>query len=323
MPDRARDFEADDLIATYARHAVEAGAKVTIVSSDKDMMQLVGDRVTMLDPIKNRPIGDAEVREKFGVGPDKVIDVQALCGDRVDNVPGVPGIGVKTAAELINAYGDLETLLARAAEIKQPKRRESLIENEAKARLSKVLVKLDDEVPLPCPLSALAVAPPDPDKLLPFLREMEFRALATRMAQRLSGIVAVAAPEHPEPAIPEILPFTAPRTYALVDTIEGLDHWIEAAWQAGAVAIWPEASALPGGRPELAGIALALAPGLAAYVPLAHGAHDLATPPTLLPRGGDRPAEAAVRGSRRPEDRARRQVRRASTVALRGGARPL
>ena len=124
----------------------------------------------MLDPIKNRPIGDAEVREKFGVGPDKVVDVQALCGDSVDNVPGVPGIGVKTAAELINAYGDLETLLARAQEIKQPKRRQSLIDNEAKARLSKELVKLDDEVPLPCPLSALSVQPPDPETLLPFLR---------------------------------------------------------------------------------------------------------------------------------------------------------
>ena len=144
------DFEADDLIATYARHAVEAGATVTIVSSDKDMMQLVNHRVTMLDPIRNRPIGEAEVREKFGVGPDKVIEVQALCGDSVDNVPGVPGIGVKTAAELINTYGDLETLLAHAHEIKQPKRREALIEHEAKARLSKELVKLDDDVPLPC-----------------------------------------------------------------------------------------------------------------------------------------------------------------------------
>ena len=122
------DFEADDLIATYTRHAVEAGATVTILSSDKDLMQLVGDRVTMRDPMSDRLIADAEVREKFGVGPDKVIDVQALCGDSVDNVPGVPGIGVKTAAELINAYGDLETLLDHAAEIKQPKRRQALIE---------------------------------------------------------------------------------------------------------------------------------------------------------------------------------------------------
>ena len=278
------DFEADDLIATYARHAAEAGAQVTIVSSDKDLMQLVNDKITMLDPIRNRPIGEAEVREKFGVGPEKVIDVQALCGDSVDNVPGVPGIGVKTAAELINTYGDLETLLARAAEIKQPKRRQSLIDNEKQARLSKELVKLDDDAPLPCPLSALAVAPPDPDTLLPFLREMEFRALATRMAQRLSGLAPVVAPEHPEPVIPELLPFSAPHTYALIDTLEGLDHWIEAAFQAGAVSIWPVASAVAGVRPSLAGIALALSPGLAAYVPLAHrpaAELDLAAPSEL------------------------------------------
>src|SRR5437870_9043159 len=150
------NFEADDLIATYARHAVEAGATVTILSSDKDMMQLVSDgRVTMRDPMTDRPIGEAEVREKFGVGPDKVIEVQALCGDSTDNVPGVPGIGVKTAAELINAYGDLESLLARASELKQPKRREAPIEDEAQARLPEELAKLDDDVPLPCPLSLI------------------------------------------------------------------------------------------------------------------------------------------------------------------------
>ena len=152
------------------------------VSSDKDMMQLVHDgRVMMRDPMTDRPIGEAEVREKFGVGPDKVIEVQALCGDSTDNVPGVPGIGVKTAAELIAAYGDLETLLARADEIKQPKRRQALIDNEAKARLSKELVKLDDDVPLPCPLSALRVKPYDPEKLFPFLDEMELRALKSRI----------------------------------------------------------------------------------------------------------------------------------------------
>jgi DNA polymerase-1 len=265
------DYEADDLIATYARHAVEAGATVTIVSSDKDMMQLVNHKVTMLDPIKNRPIGDAEVRDKFGVGPDKVVDVQALCGDSVDNVPGVPGIGVKTAAELITAYGDLETLLARAEEIKQPKRRQSLIDNEAKARLSKELVKLDDDVPLPCPLTDLRVKPLDLDKLLPFLRTMEFRALATRMSQRLPGPAAAAVPAGPsEPVIPEVLPFSAPHTYAVVDTEEGLEHWIEAATQAGQVAIWPAPSALAGTRPELCGLAMAIAPGLAAYLPLGH-----------------------------------------------------
>jgi DNA polymerase-1 len=224
----------------------------------------------MRDPMTDRPIAEAEVREKFGVGPDKVIEVQALCGDSTDNVPGVPGIGVKTAAELINTYGDLETLLGRASEIKQPKRRQTLIENEKNARLSKELVKLDDDVPLPCPLSALAVKPLDAAKLLPFLREMEFRALATRMTQRLSMAAEIAPVERPEPVIPEVPPFSAPHTYALVDTIEGLDHWIEAAQQAGAVAIWPEASSVAGTRAALCGIALALAPGLAAYVPLGH-----------------------------------------------------
>jgi DNA polymerase-1 len=263
-------FEADDLIATYARHAIEAGAKVTILSSDKDMMQLVADdRVMMRDPMTDRPIGEAEVREKFGVGPDKVIDVQALCGDSTDNVPGVPGIGVKTAAELINAYGDLETLLAHAGEIKQPKRRETLIENEPKARLSKELVKLDDKVPLPCPLSTLKVQPYDQEKLFPFLDEMELRALKSRIARRLD--ITAPIPIGPmELVIPEIPPFTAPRTYALVDTIEGFEHWIEAAEQAGVVAIWPEGSAVAGMRPALCGIALAVAPGLAAYFPLGH-----------------------------------------------------
>jgi len=273
------NFEADDLIATYARHALDAGAKVTILSSDKDMMQLVADgKIMMRDPMTDRPIGEAEVREKFGVGPDKVVDVQALCGDSTDNVPGVPGIGVKTAAELINAYGDLESLFAHAGEIKQPKRREMLIENVAKARLSKELVKLDDNVPLPCPLSALTVKPYDPDKLFPFLDEMELRALKSRIVRRLD--ITAPLPAGPsEPVVPEIPPFTAPRTYALVDTLEGLDHWIEAAQQAGVVAVWPEASAIPGSRPALAGIALALAPGLAAYVPLGHraaGTLDLA-----------------------------------------------
>ena len=263
------DFEADDLIATYARHATEAGDEVTILSSDKDLMQLVDDRVKMRDPMTDRPIGEAEVREKFGVGPDKVVDVQALCGDSTDNVPGVPGIGVKTAAELINTYSDLENLLAHAHEIRQPKRREALIENAAKARLSKELVKLDDDVPLPCPLSELRVKPYDPDKLFPFLDEMELRALKSRIVRRLE-ITAPLPPGPSEPVIPEIPPFTAPRTYALVDTIEGLDHWIEAAEQAGAVAIWPEASALAGMRPALCGIAVAVAPGLAAYIAIGH-----------------------------------------------------
>jgi DNA polymerase I len=289
------NFEADDLIATYTRHAVEAGAKVTILSSDKDMMQLIADgKITMRDPMTDRPIGEAEVREKFGVGPDKVIEVQALCGDSTDNVPGVPGIGVKTAAELINTYGDLESLLARASEIKQPKRREALIENVAKARLSKELVKLDDSVPLPCPLSALKVKPYDPNKLFPFLDEMELRALKTRIERRLD--ITAPLPTGPsEPVIPEVPPFTAPRTYALVDTLEGLDHWIEAAYQAGAVAIWPEASAVASSRPALAGIGLALAPGLAAYIPLGHRVAG-----TLDLDGGAGPSPGAVIERLRP-----------------------
>jgi len=277
------NYEADDLIATYAREAEEAGAIVTIVSSDKDMMQLVRERVTMLDPIRNRPIGDAEVREKFGVGPDKVIEVQALCGDSVDNVPGVPGIGVKTAAELINTYGDLENLLEHAPEIKQPKRREALIEHAAKARLSRELVKLDDKVPLPCPLTELAVQSIDPNVLLPWLKTMEFRTLGTRMAQRLAGM-APAADQPPgsatasEPVVPEIAPFSDERAYALIDTLEGLDHWIEAAEEAGVVAIFP--------APGLAGIALALAPGLAGYVPLAHRALGSQGSLELVPEPG-------------------------------------
>ena len=258
----------------------------------------------MLDPIKNRPIGAAEVREKFGVGPERVIDVQALCGDSVDNVPGVPGIGVKTAAELINAYGDLETLLARTSEIKQPKRRQTLIENEKNARLSKELVKLDDEVPLPCPLSELAVKPLDAEKLLPFLREMEFRALATRMTQRLSMAAEIVPVEWPEPVIPEIPPFTAPRTYALVDTVEGLDHWIEAAQQAGTVAIWLEGSSVAGTRPALCGIALALAPGLAAYVPVGHRAPEAQAPSLPLMDGNVQPASPLSRTAGEDAERA-------------------
>ena len=181
----------------------------------------------------------------------------------------MPGIGVKTAAELINSYGDLETLLAHAHEIKQPKRREALIENEAKARLSKELVKLDDHVPLPCPLSALRVKPYDPDKLFPFLDEMELRALKTRIVRRLD--INAPMPSGPsEPVIPEVPPFTAPRSYALIETLEGLDHWIEAAYEGGCVAVWVAASAVSGRRPDIAGIALALMPGMAAYIPLGH-----------------------------------------------------
>ncbi|MDZ4368162.1 MAG: DNA polymerase I, partial [Afipia sp.] len=176
-------FEADDLIATYVREACERGATATIVSSDKDLMQLVSDCVSMYDTMKDRRIGIPEVIEKFGVPPEKVVEVQALAGDSVDNVPGVPGIGIKTAAQLITEYGDLETLLKRAPEIKQPKRREALIEHAEKARISKKLVQLDDRVKLDVPLDDLAVHEPDSRKLLAFLKEMEFSTLTRRVAE--------------------------------------------------------------------------------------------------------------------------------------------
>src|ERR1700676_5768864 len=182
-------FEADDLIATYVRQACEAGASATIVSSDKDLMQLVNDGVTMYDTMKDRRIGRAEVIEKFGVPPDKVIEVQSLIGDSTDNVPGVPGIGVKTAAQLIIEYGDLETLLLRAGEIKQEKRRQSLIDNAELARLSKKLVTLDDKVKLDGPLADLAVHDPDYRRLIAFLKAMEFSSLIRRVTE-FSGVEA-------------------------------------------------------------------------------------------------------------------------------------
>src|ERR1051326_2278380 len=184
-------FEADDLIATYVRQACEAGATATIVSSDKDLMQLVNDCVVMYDTMKDRRIGIPEVIEKFGVPPEKMIEVQALIGDSTDNVPGVPGIGPKTAAQLIGEYGDLETLLARAGEIKQEKRRQSLVDNADKARLSKKLVTLDDRVAVEVPIGDLAVHEPDYKKLIAFLKAMEFNTITRRVAE-LSGVDAAA-----------------------------------------------------------------------------------------------------------------------------------
>src|SRR5882724_9066178 len=191
-------FEADDLIATYARLACEAQATCTIVSSDKDLMQLVNDCVIMYDTMKDKKIGIAEVIEKFGVPPDKVIEVQALIGDSTDNVPGVPGIGVKTAAQLIGEYGDLETLLARAVEIKQEKRRQSLIEFAEQARMSKRLVVLDDQVELKCPLEDLPLDGRDPKTLIAFLKAMEFTSLTKRVGEAM-GIDPNAI--DPDPAL--------------------------------------------------------------------------------------------------------------------------
>src|SRR5882757_2246213 len=187
-------FEADDLIATYARIAGERGATTTIVSSDKDLMQLVTDKVTMYDTMKDRRIGIAEVIEKFGVPPEKVVEVQALAGDSTDNVPGVPGIGIKTAAQLIVEYGDLETLLLRAGEIKQPKRREALIANAELARISRKLVELKHDVPTPAEPEAFDKRKPDPNVLLPWLEQQGFKSLLQRFRSELGEATEPVAP---------------------------------------------------------------------------------------------------------------------------------
>ncbi len=207
-------FEADDLIATYARLAREQGARVTIVSSDKDLMQLVGEGVEMFDPLKNRVIGPAEVFEKFAVAPDKVVDVQALAGDSTDNVPGVPGIGIKTAAQLITEYGDLESLLAAAAGIKQPKRRESLLAHADLARISRRLVELRRDVPVPEPLESFGLRAPDRDTLLAFVAAQGFRSIKSRIEQHLANGAAPAAAAPAAPAAPAPVKTEAPAAKA-------------------------------------------------------------------------------------------------------------
>jgi DNA polymerase-1 len=262
-------YEADDIIAAYATQVTALGGEVVVVSSDKDLMQLVGDRVTMLDTMKNVRIGVGEVIEKFGVPPEKVVDVQALCGDSVDNVPGAPGIGVKTASALINEYGDLETLLARAGEIKQEKRRQTLIDFAGQIRLSRQLVQLDRETPLPEPLDALAVAEPDPKVLGAFLEAMEFRTLARRVVEQ-SG---APAPAPPKPADEAPAPIDT-GAYVCVRDVAALDAWIARAREAGVVAFDTETDALSSSTSNLCGVSLALAPGEACYIPVGHGPDD-------------------------------------------------
>jgi DNA polymerase-1 len=338
-------FEADDLIATYVREACERGATATIVSSDKDLMQLVTDCVTMYDTMKDRRIGIAEVIEKFGVPPAKVVEVQALAGDSTDNVPGVPGIGVKTAAQLIVEYGDLETLLFRAGEIKQPKRREALIENAEKARISRQLVLLDDKVELEVPLDELAVHEPDARKLIAFLKAMEFSALTRRVAEYAqldpadiepdpgfkSGASVFAAPpladkvdelddaaKRQSPASGDLFADQgappAPATgrastqgkpgavredkagsnkgtpaslaaaraeaaaktridrskYQTIRSLDVLNAWLARVHDVGHFAIEAKASSIDPMQAEICGIALALGPNDACYIPLAH-----------------------------------------------------
>jgi len=276
-------FEADDVIATYTKLERARGGKVTIVSSDKDLMQLVEDHdVVLYDFFKNREIGSDEVKEKFGVGPERVVDVQALAGDSADNVPGVPGIGVKTAAELINIYGDLDTLLARAGEIKQPKRRESLIGHAEKARLSRELVRLRADAPVPASIDELARKPFVPETLRAFLEAQEFRSVLTRLgvtnAPDTSGPATSTTRSEHRPATKEAAPaktHNGPARYDLVQTLDALKDWIARAHEAGCVTVDTETTSLEPSRADLVGISLALEPGHACYVPVGHVAGDL------------------------------------------------
>jgi DNA polymerase I len=323
-------YEADDLIATYARQAVEAGAKVRIVSSDKDLMQLVVDDVVVLyDTMKDCQIGEAEVIEKFGVPPAKMIEVQALAGDSVDNVPGVPGIGVKTGAQLIQQYGDLETLLASAHEIKQPKRRENLIAFADAARMSRELVRLRDDVPLEHPLDTIGVRPPDPKALVGFLKAMEFTTLTRRIAAEVGVEVA-----DVEPATVEVVGWPPASGEAVEASVDGMaearaadaattaaverprrtgsrrrstttpmspsPRWrrssagSRAAREQGHVAVDTETDSLDPMGAELVGISLAVEPGLACYIPLRHRSTKASTS-AAMPWPSCRPTPSSPR----------------------------
>ncbi len=268
-------YEADDIIATLSVQARAAGGRCTIISSDKDLMQLVGGGVEMFDAMKNRRIDVDGVREKFGVGPERVVDVQALAGDSVDNVPGAPGIGIKTAALLINEYGDLETLLDRAEEIKQPKRRQTLIEKADQIRLSKQLVQLDCETPLDFDLDALEFRDPDPELLLGFLAEMEFRTLSKRISDALGVEAPVIAdvPAAQDVPVADDLPFDAEK-YEWVREGAALQRWIDLINARGYVAVDTETTGLDEMRAELVGISLCVEPGQACYIPLIHKQGD-------------------------------------------------
>ena len=264
-------FEADDLIASYARAAEKAGGECVIISSDKDLMQLVNDRVTLFDTMKNKRIARAEVIEKFGVPPEKVIEVQALAGDSVDNVPGVPGIGVKTAAQLIEEYGDVETLLARAGEIKQHKRRENLIEHAEAARISKRLVTLRDDVPLPEPIGDLGIRGLDLPRVEAFLKEMEFTTLLLRIGGDNAQPAPAARPAQPSaPTQPG-----APAAYETVFEEAALARFIAAAHERGQIAVDTETDSLDSLTAALVGVSLSVEGAGACYIPLGHGAKGL------------------------------------------------
>ena len=262
------NYEADDLIATYVDQILKKGANVTIVSSDKDLMQLFKKNVRIYDPMKNRFISDEDVQKKFGVDSSKVIDVQALAGDSSDNVPGVPGIGVKTAAELINKYGNLETLLKSANEIKQNKRRETIIENKDKALISKKLVTLKNDAPVDRSLTEFELKEIDKDKLYKFLREMEFNRLLSSAISaygepKLTSDKDIVKNDEKQKAIDR-------KKYYLITNLDEIDSWIKEAEEAGEVAVDTETSSLDPHQADLIGISLSSKIGKACYIPVGH-----------------------------------------------------
>jgi DNA polymerase-1 len=285
-------YEADDLIATYAKQAQAQGiADIVVVSADKDLMQLIRPGVRMLDPIKNRPIGPEQVQERFGVPPEKVVDVQALAGDSSDNVPGVPGIGVKTAAELILQFGDLETLLERAGEIKQPKRRENLLANADMARTCKRLVTLNDDVPIEVPLQDLTWKEPDQDTLINFITGQGFKSLVPRVTARLNAGKSAAA----KAAAPAVKAVTGRGTYECIQRSGDLARWVDQAIARGRVGIEVATDSRDPMNARLLGLALAVEPGGGAYVPLRHVGSAAQGDLDLAGAGGsDAPAQIAL-----------------------------
>ena len=308
-------YEADDLIATYACKARDAGGEAVIVSSDKDLMQLIGGGVVMWDPMKDRRLAESEVFEKFGVTPDKMVDLQALIGDSVDNVPGAPGIGPKTAAQLLDEYGDLDTLLARAGEIKQPKRRETLIEYRDQILLSRELVRLTCDAPAPESIDDFAVRDPDPETLGAFLDLMEFRSLRNRVgdgkAAARDGTAFVVRPKAPSapvatprygqvPTVPAEVQTVDHDAYHCIQTLEELDAYIARATEAGVVGFDTETDALSATHAGLCGVSLAIGPNDACYVPLTHE-HEPAANAGGLDFGEATEAKAPITQIEKPE----------------------
>ena len=267
------NYEADDLIATYVEQILKIGAKVTIVSSDKDLMQLFSKNVRIYDPMKNKFLGEEDVIKKFGVKSDKVIDVQSLAGDTSDNVPGVPGIGVKTAAELINKYGNLEKLLSKAHEIKQNKRRETILENKDKALISKKLVTLKKDVPVKIKLDDFVIKNIDKDKLYEFLREMEFNRLLSSVISQY-GEPKLKEKDTPSLKGKEISSIDRTK-YKLLNKLDDIDNWLKDAEEKGELCIDTETTSLDPHLAELVGISLSTDIGKACYIPLKHNGKDV------------------------------------------------